>query len=135
MTSMSERMITGIIDRCLEVTTEAWSRKDRQSTVAMSKSKSAIKFAASPSGFDFQSTASVDDLFDEIMEVQADQAEAQVQEGVTKDRNASFALIEDPASIASSVDEPKNGWSTNALRSRLNWLAVMHDWKWQIMLG
>ncbi|KAF2821849.1 hypothetical protein CC86DRAFT_470491 [Ophiobolus disseminans] len=136
--SMSQRMVTGIVDRCMKITEELWKRREdylfsrgllftsngmrinntvSNESAALSKDiASFINFGTSPGANTTSSSGSA----------------VQVNERVGRKGN-DFPIS---AAFKKGVDMlTRTGCTEYTVRGRLHWLGVMNDWNWQVMLG
>lgn len=123
---MSSRLISGIVDRCVEMTEEAWRRRDKQERPHGELVDSASQGHSDGTALFGSDNGETNALFEEIVEVSADDKEKDTprsEEQTSPDNEMAYpkARLQHP--------------QLSSVRSRLNWLAVMHDWNWQVMLG
>ncbi|KAH7392400.1 fungal-specific transcription factor domain-containing protein [Phaeosphaeria sp. MPI-PUGE-AT-0046c] len=135
--AMSQRMVTGIVDRCLRITEEIWKRREEylwsrglsftsngrqinakfNDATALSKDiASFINVETSPGANTASSGASYQ----------------QSHERFGRKGN-DFPIS---AAFKKGVDMlTRSGCTEYTVRGRLHWLGVMKDWNWQVMLG
>jgi hypothetical protein len=128
---MSDRMITGIVDRCLEVTTESWRRKDEESGSQSIHSNSSVTISDPSEQTSSKNMVTVDDFFNEFVELSEEHGGWDAEASLLNGRSSSSEIDDHVVPVASPTNKLGPAWPTNAIRRRLNWLAVMHDWKWQ----
>jgi hypothetical protein len=134
---MAKLMITGIVDRCLEVTAEVWKRRDefkarlesQQSTATLSQS-----FAKSTEHTSTIDSASLDPLRRCL-------AFADVFGGHTAGRcpctqagclcSGSSAFVGSKLSPRETDDISRTGCMEYTVKGRLHWLTVMKDRNWE----
>ncbi|KIW03327.1 uncharacterized protein PV09_05539 [Verruconis gallopava] len=134
---MSKIMISGIAERCLELTLEAWRRKDG-ATESRHYNSDSLRIPGDPSEpLTAHANPDVDDLFDELVDApnKVDEVDNATDPASPNDYAAVSLVPSTPVVHRPSSGKVADSWNSNALRSRLSWLAVMHDWKWQVMLG
>jgi hypothetical protein len=125
---MTNRLISGVVERCLDVTMEAWRRRDGQAGGAINTQ---VETQLSDE-FDL-ATALFEEIVDTTGNNDDDGTAFGLQDGQSSTKVADLASISLPSRESRSQHSSEQ--SSTSLRSRLSWLAVMHDWKWQIMLG
>ena len=103
---MSKRMKLGIIERCLEVTKEVWSRRDAHAAERMAM----VEDACAESYLDMPPSGEFGAYPDTDMTVNSDWRQT-------------------PASDMHLIDPEIT------VKGRLHWLGVMKDWSWEILLG
>jgi hypothetical protein len=131
--AMSQRMVTGIIDRCLKITEETWRRKkeylwarglaftstgrqinasSNESTALSKDIASFLNFETSPGGNTASSGAS---------------AQQSHKRAIRKGNNFPIS-----AAFKKGVDGlTRSGCTEYTVRGKLHWLGVMKDWDWQ----
>lgn len=117
------------------MTAEAWRRKDGQADDYAARSGSSST-THSRSGINIEEDNNdTNALFEEIVETAEDDSQEETPLN-TQDRQSSISDA-DKFRVSLSARESNSRLSqpSNSLRNRLSWLAVMHDWKWQVMLG
>ncbi|KAK0661807.1 Lysine biosynthesis regulatory protein LYS14 [Lasiodiplodia hormozganensis] len=129
--AMSSRMVIGIIDRCLDITKEVWTRRD----VYAARIRPKIKVATKSSNPHKRGASPNDEMADEPVRWNENYV------GANK-RRATIGPFDMPA--AASFLEQRRG-STDfgtgvvdrefTVRGRLHWLSVMKDWGWEVLLG
>jgi hypothetical protein len=112
---MSSRMKLGIIERCLEVTKEVWSRRDAHASERLSMHMNDMRSHSLSSDVPLKHE---DDAFSNDF-----------------DENGDFYCQEtsDWKSALPSNTETPYGLVT--VKDRLHWLSVMKEWQWEILLG
>jgi hypothetical protein len=128
--AMSQRMVTGIVDRCLKITEEIWKRREEyllsrglaftsNGRQILSDSMSLSKDIASFIGFDTSPGANTAGLNGHA--------------GQTHER---FAMKGNDFPISAAFKKgvdmlTRSGCTEYTVRGRLHWLGVMKDWNWQ----
>jgi hypothetical protein len=134
--NMSQRMVIGILDRCVEVTKEVWDRRDAWEADRLAK-QSSVTLKRSSSGFTGGPTRTIS-LKRELTlddEVASDPYGWGLKTPSLKKRALSNSLdVPRPVRVldtlrANSKTEPLDPEFT--VRGRLHWLGVMNDWKWE----
>ncbi|EXJ75771.1 uncharacterized protein A1O5_00278 [Cladophialophora psammophila CBS 110553] len=129
---MSKRMITGIVDRCREITMEVWRRRDEyearhgivyrkslQSPASTAAGLARDRSLVSEEGISSRSVIEITTRFD--AEARSPSASSESPE------SAAFKKGIDPVTRAGFIDY--------TVRGDLHWLTVMKDWNWEVMLG
>jgi hypothetical protein len=128
---MSSRLISGIVDRCVEMTEEAWKRREEMEGHPSELMDSSSQDHREVIGLIRDDDSDTNAIFKEMMEVPEDDFETDTPHSAER-LDPDTEIIH---STASSRPQPKNPQLLSSVRSRINWLAVMHDWNWQVMLG
>lgn len=130
---MKSRMISGIVDRCLELTREAWRRKDGQEAMTTIP----LDVGSDETLMDTTQIEDVGeniDFFEGILQATDDDLGIPITQEYELTSDLSIENVDAQIPSARKL-MPKTSDASNTLRARLSWLAVMHDWKWQVMLG
>ncbi|KAH7075249.1 fungal-specific transcription factor domain-containing protein [Paraphoma chrysanthemicola] len=128
--AMSQRMVPGVVHRCLRVTEEIWKRREeylwsrglsftangRQVNTTMNESTTLSKDIASFINFGTSPGAS-----------SSGSTERLARKGNDFPISAAFKKGVDMLT--------RSGCTEYTVRGRLHWLGVMKDWNWQFMLG
>jgi hypothetical protein len=127
------RMITGIVDRCLEVTLEVWSRRDQEDTF----NRSSTQFS-SLSSDSLVGTLAVWEMANEShkgdnrMSMQCRVVGGKYNSPTT---SQSPAVVPIATALVSSMHNRtvvrKLRHARSAVAQRLHWLGVMRDWNWE----
>lgn len=134
--AMAERMVTGIIDRCLMITEEVWKRREVY-LFARGLSVTRKDIRLSPTTND--TTALSNDIASFInggtspgTATKPENATTQSSQRNTS-RTTSFPIS---AAFKKGVDTlTRSGCDDYTVRGKLHWLGVMKDWDMQVMLG
>jgi hypothetical protein len=111
---MSSRMKLGIIERCLEVTKEVWSRRDARASERVLHLNDMRSHSFSP---------------DVALEH---------EDGVFSsdfDGNGDFCCQETSDWKSALPNDTENLDGIVTVKDRLHWLSVMKEWQWEILLG
>ncbi|UPX09341.1 uncharacterized protein EKO05_0000032 [Ascochyta rabiei] len=114
-TAMSHRLVTGIVERALEITEEVWKRRDdfllaRSRLVDLESTHCAANYGPSSGAGSSPSSARP-----------------------SSRRVSSFPMS---AAFKKGVDTmTRSGCIEYTVRGSLHWLGVMKDWQWQVLLG
>ena len=129
--SMTGRLISGVVERCVELTEEAWKRKDSQEDDPFASAAFASSGHDRPFGMLEDTAIDPNTMFADIVELTGDDGEQ------TSPTSQDEGMVEQILGLGESAttQQPSSSSPATSLRSRLSWLAVMHDWKWQVMLG
>jgi hypothetical protein len=112
---MSSRMQLGIIERCLEVTKEVWSRRDEHL-------------------LERTATAMTDMRCDSFSSDIPIKCEADAYSG-DYDVDRDFCSRDAPNWMPAPPDHPDFQYQEVTVKSRLHWLSVMKEWEWEVLLG
>jgi hypothetical protein len=112
---MSSRMKLGIIERCLEVTKEVWSRRDAFAAENMAVQANDACTQIFPSHTPLQSNSEAYPYGVDLVEQLNWQETQQWQQ---------------PRAFSPNSMDPEF-----TVKGRLHWLGVMKDWNWEILLG
>ncbi|KAL5118720.1 hypothetical protein ACEQ8H_003397 [Pleosporales sp. CAS-2024a] len=123
--AMSQRMVTGMIDRCLQITEEVWKRREeylRCRGLAFTAEGRQINTTWS------ESTTLSKDIASFINPDANPRTATQSSERLVRKAN-DFPIS---AAFKRGVDIlTRSGCTEYTVRGRLNWLGVMKDWGWQ----
>jgi hypothetical protein len=120
--AMSQRMVTGIVDRCLKITEELWKRREEYLW------SRGLAFTANGRQINNESTALSKDIAS-FINLDASPG-ATVPSGERLIRKGSDFPIS--AAFKKGVDIlTRSGCTDYTVRGRLHWLGVMKDWGWQ----
>ncbi|KAL6247418.1 hypothetical protein RBB50_005764 [Rhinocladiella similis] len=124
---MGKKMITGIVDRCKDITIEAWRRRDEFEelnfvmTTKTTRGSSTTPPTSNMSVVDF-------DASDPLPE-----ADQQQRHGPQSPLLSDFP---DTAAFKKGVDPiTRAGFMNYTVKGDLHWLGVMKDWNLEVMLG
>ncbi|KAF1944297.1 hypothetical protein EJ02DRAFT_420620 [Clathrospora elynae] len=139
---MSLRMKLGIIEKCLEVTKEVWSRRDAYAAEFMNIEHTMDQFRTDSFSPDMPIKRDFDTYFEDM---EAD------GEFCWLDAGPKRRALELSSSYAVPLSSPVVGelprWTQTStsgtewlepeatVKGRLHWLGVMKDWNWEILLG
>jgi hypothetical protein len=127
--AMAKRMITGIVDRCLNVTVEVWRRRDQQQSSdqscaqILSSLTSGLRDNAAIEGVVTRQDMEVDEVLTESRDI-----------GTS---NNDVATLQMPSRLIASTKCTNKAVVTKLPQVRkpvantLHWLGVMRDWKWE----
>jgi hypothetical protein len=120
--AMSVRMITGIVDRCLELTFEVWRRKDEQRGDYSSAFTLGFADSIIDSGISLTSINPAALVKDLINPTPLITLPAQPSAPKRERDLGSFPLGNSFLTA---------GYAMSSIKERLPWLGVMRDWNWQ----
>ncbi|OAP61758.1 hypothetical protein AYL99_03961 [Fonsecaea erecta] len=128
---MSKRMITGIVDRCREITIEVWRRRDEYETrygIVCGKPPCRSASIAVGAVRDGSPSRAYSGLPRSVVE-ETTRFDTGARPRLASDfpDSAAFKKGIDPVTRAGFIDY--------TVRGDLHWLAVMKDWNWEVMLG
>ncbi|KIW29720.1 uncharacterized protein PV07_05510 [Cladophialophora immunda] len=129
---MSKRMITGIVDRCKEITMEVWRRRDEY------ESRYGVVYEKSPSSPPSTAAGLPKDGSPIHATPGASRSAGEVTARFDADARSRSASTDFPESAAfkKGVDPvTRAGFIDYTVRGKLHWLTVMKDWNWEVMLG
>ncbi|KAF2754447.1 hypothetical protein EJ05DRAFT_503988 [Pseudovirgaria hyperparasitica] len=145
--AMGQRMITGIVDKCLDVTTEVWRRRDeyaeRWRTCPISGAKQPPRAPATCAGAPQQQQRQQQQdgrkaFFDtSSFEAVAGVAKEGYERGAMRNgRRSTSPTFPLSAAFSKGVDQlTRSGCLDFTVRGTLHWLGVMKDFGWEVMLG
>ncbi|KAF1840185.1 uncharacterized protein K460DRAFT_204457 [Cucurbitaria berberidis CBS 394.84] len=136
--AMSQRMVTGVTERCLEITEEVWRRREEYLWArGLSVSPDGLRLSSAAT----ESAALSNDIAyfisfgtsPDAASTGSGSANAQQVNQRNIRRVNDFPIS---AAFKKGVDTlTRSGCSEYTVRGRLHWLGVMKDWNWQVMLG
>ncbi|KAG9185278.1 hypothetical protein G6011_07822 [Alternaria panax] len=112
---MSSRMKLGIIERCLEVTKEVWTRRDARASERMSMDMNDMRSHSFSSDVPLKHE---DDVFSNDF-----------------DENGDFCCQEGSDWKPTLHHNTENPDEIVTVKDRLHWLSVMKEWQWEVLLG
>jgi hypothetical protein len=136
--AMASRMRLGTIDRCAEVVTEVWKRRDAYAASKVSQSRSRHSNSMSPTspslkrGFPCEDIA-IDDPFSYM-----DLSSKRRAVGATGpfDTRRPVTVKVEREEVKPRTDADTEMLETEfTVRGKLHWLGVMQDWRWEVLLG
>ncbi|KAF2640131.1 hypothetical protein P280DRAFT_518555 [Massarina eburnea CBS 473.64] len=117
---MSKRMVTGIVDRCLQITEEVWRRRD--------------SYLAELNARPITTRDSPTDGSEVVVEFDMNEGSPQAKAGTRKPLMQSQFPIS--AAFKKGVDAlTRSGNVEYTVQGKLHFLGVMKDWGWEVMLG
>ncbi|KAJ4369046.1 hypothetical protein N0V83_006128 [Neocucurbitaria cava] len=135
---MSSRMKLGILEKCLEVTKEVWSRRDAYEAERMDfDSMRNHDFSTDiPLKRDFESFFDDYDIEGEFCWLDAGPKRRALDDKLAYAVPLSSPVVGEPTRRKS----PSNSNTENleyefTVKGRLHWLGVMKDWNWEVLLG
>ncbi|ORY18717.1 fungal-specific transcription factor domain-domain-containing protein [Clohesyomyces aquaticus] len=136
---MGQRMKLGIIEKCLEVTKEVWSRRDAYAAEKETQGRSRNTSTSSAS-------SSLKREFSAISE-ELDMEDPFAWPGASNKRRAvvGSTSFDSPRPITIKTERSEGKRRSEAgtellepeltVKGRLHWLGVMKDWNWEVLLG
>ncbi|KAF2873022.1 fungal-specific transcription factor domain-containing protein [Massariosphaeria phaeospora] len=135
---MSSRMKLGLIDKCLEVTKEVWSRRDAWASECLARDYDQDESALSTPSLkrDF---GSISDEFD------ADGLFCWFDSGSKRRALSGASSLDSPRAAPVRFERSEGKRRADSaiealepeytVKGRLHWLGVMSDWNWEVLLG
>ncbi|KAF1963692.1 hypothetical protein CC80DRAFT_11792 [Byssothecium circinans] len=125
---MSKRMVTDIVDRCLEITEEVWRRRDEYIAEVYGGGMS-VTSGISP-------TDRVDSGGSDVLTESPNGKEGSPQASLGKRKGAMRSEFPISAAFKKGVDAlTRSGNVEYTVQGRLHFLGVMEDWGWEVLLG
>ncbi|KAF2676534.1 hypothetical protein K458DRAFT_351593 [Lentithecium fluviatile CBS 122367] len=133
---MAKRMVTGVIDRCLEITEEVWRRRDEYLAEYEARSPSRVSSPVLVPRSTDDGNAHLDLDTDGTSALNIN-AHRNSPPRIPPNRNPSLSTHFPISAAFKKGADPltRSGNVEYTVKGKLHWLGVMKDWGWELMLG